>query len=445
MAMTPNVIVIFADDLGYGDLRCYSLDAPPTPHLDRMAKEGTRFTHFYSASPGCSPSRAALLTGCYPQRVSIPNVLGPGSRTGLNPEETTLADLLKPKGYATACVGKWHLGVKNLMPLAHGFDAYFGIPYSNDMWPPNGKEYPPLPLYRDREVVETIDNLEEQGMLTQRFTEFGIEFIRKNRLRPFFLYLAHPMPHVPISASPESRGKTGRGLYADTIAELDDSVGKILGEVKRLGLSRRTLVLFASDNGPWTPYGNHAGSTGGLRPGKGTTFEGGMRVPAIAWMPGTVAAGRVSNELATTMDWLPTIASMVGATLPNKPIDGRDISGLLRDDSTQSPHRWFYYYWPGELQAVRSGPWKLHVPHSHRLQSGAPGMDGRSAGETTGQIGLSLFHLGQDPGESTNLADQQPEVVRRLLNLVDIGRKELGDTLTKTQGSGVRPPGQVGD
>jgi len=444
VAAPPNVVVIFADDLGYGDLSCYGNRKFATPHLDRMAREGMRFTDFYSASPGCSPSRAALLTGCYPQRESVPQVLNPDSPTGLNPDEDTIADLLKRRGYATAAVGKWHLGVKNLMPLAHGFDTFFGLPYSNDMWPANGKNWPPLPLFRDEREVETIDNLEEQGELTGRYTEFALEFIRTNRANPFFLYLAHSMPHVPIAASKRFRGRSGAGPYGDVIQELDDSAGRILNELKRLKLDRNTLVVFTSDNGPWIPYGDHAGSTGGLREGKGTTFEGGIRVPVIFWMPGTIPAGGANREVASTMDLLPTIASLAGAERPGRKIDGHDLGPLLRGEAgAASPWKWLFAFWPGELQAVRSGDWKLHVPHNHRHQEGAPGKDGKSAGEVTRRIELSLFDLAADPNETTNLAERHPDTVRRLERLVELGRRELGDPPRGVVGIEVRPPGRV--
>lgn len=444
LASPPNVVVIFADDLGYGDLSCYGNRKFRTPNLDRMAQQGMRFTDFYSASPGCSPSRAALLTGCYPQRVSVPQVLNPDSPTGLNPEEETVAELLKRRGYATAAVGKWHLGVKNLMPLAHGFDTFFGLPYSNDMWPVNGKNWPELPLFQDDRAVETIDDLEEQGELTGRYTKFALEFIQRNRKKPFFLYLAHSMPHVPIAASKRFQGRSRAGLYGDVVQELDDSTGQILNELNRLKLDRNTLVIFTSDNGPWIPYGDHAGSTGGLREGKGTTFEGGIRVPGIFWMPGTIPADRVNGEVATTMDLLPTITGLAGADRPKLKIDGHDLRPLLSGGSNvRSPWKWLFAFWPAELQAVRSGDWKLHVPHNHRHQEGAPGKGGKSAGEVTRRIELSLFELSVDPNERTNLAERHPETVRRLERLIAIGRRELGDPPRGAVGAEVRAPGRV--
>lgn len=440
----PNFVVIFCDDLGYGDLSCHGNKAYRTPNLDRMAREGMRFTNFYAASPACSPSRASLLTGCYPTRVSVPQVLNPDSKTGLNPQETNLASLLKPLGYATACVGKWHLGVKNLMPTRQGFDYFFGLPYSHDMWPTNGKNWPPLWLYEDERPIEEIKSLDQQGELTGRYTKVAVDFIEKNKNRPFFLYLPHSMPHVPLAASKRFLGKSGAGLYGDVVQEIDWSVGEIFKALRKNGLDQNTLVVFSSDNGPWRPYGDHAGSTGGLREGKGTTFEAGFREPGIFRWPGKVPAGIVSDAMATTMDLLPTIAALAGAKLPNKKIDGHDIRPLIfGEPNAVTPYKWFYYFWPDELQAVRSGDWKLHVPHRHRFQTELAGTDGKPAGEVTREIGLSLYDLSKDPGETTNVADRYPEIVRRLLRLIEIGREELGDSITKTKGSEVRPPGRV--
>lgn len=439
-----NFVVIFADDLGYGDLSCYGNTKFRTPNLDRMARNGVRFTDFNVASPACSPSRAAILTGCYPARVSVPQVLNPNSPTGLNLEEMTIAQMLKPLGYATACIGKWHLGVKNLMPTFHGFDSYYGLPYSNDMWPQNGKGWPDLYLYEGTKPVEPVKTMEDQALLTQKYTQKAKEFIVQNKRKPFFLYMTPSMPHVPIAASKTFNGKSGKGLYADTIQELDASVGEILDTLKTNGLEKNTMVIFSSDNGPWLPYGEHAGSSGGLREGKGTAFEGGFRVPGIFYQPGTIPANRVVRELASTMDVLPTIASVAGAKLPEREIDGHNIIDLIKDKpGARTPWRWFYYYWPGELHAVRSGKWKLHVPHSHRLQTQPAGVAGKSSGETTGKIGLTLFDLEADPFETRNLTDEYPDVVARMLRMIEIGRSDFGDTLTKAKGSLVRPPGKI--
>lgn len=440
----PNFVVIFCDDLGCGDLSCYGNKAYKTPNLDRMAHEGMRFTNFYVASPACSPSRASLLTGCYPTRVGVPQVLNPDSKTGLNPQEANLASVLAPLGYATACVGKWHLGVKNLMPTRQGFDTFYGLPYSHDMWPLNGKGWPPLWLFRDEQPVEEVNTLADSARLTGNYTRFATDFIRKNKARPFLLYMPHSMPHVPLAASEGFLGRSGAGLYGDVVQEIDWSVGEILRTLKVTGLDEDTFVFFSSDNGPWRPYGDHAGSTGGLREGKGTTFEAGFREPGIFRWPRRIPAGKVNREVASTMDVLPTIAALAGARLPESKIDGHDIQPLLFDEpGARTPWKWFYYFWPDELQAIRSGDWKLHVPHKHRRQTEPAGKDGKAAGEVTREIGLSLFDLAKDPGEATNVADQHPDVVRRLLRLIEIGREELGDALTNSKGSQTRPPGRV--
>lgn len=440
----PNIVVIFCDDLGYGDLSCYGNRAYRTPNLDRLAREGMRFTNFYVGSPACSPSRAALLTGCYPTRVGVPQVLNPDSKTGLNPDETNLANMLKPLGYATACVGKWHLGVKNLMPTRQGFDTFYGLPYSNDMWPPNGMYWPKLSLFKDAEPVQPIDSLDDQARLTSQYTRFATTFIRANRNRPFFLYMPHSMPHVPIAASSRFFGKSGAGLYGDVVQEIDWSVGEVIRTLRATGLDAQTLVVFSSDNGPWRPYGAHAGSTGGLREGKGTTFEGGFREPGIFWWPGRVPAGVVNDEVASTMDLLPTVAAVTGAKLSPNKIDGHDIRPLIfGEPGARTPWKWFYYFWPDELQAVRSGKWKLHVPHKHRHQTEPAGQAGKAAGEVTEEIGLTLYDLSTDPAETTNVAEQHPDVVRRLSGLIAIGRDELGDALTKSKGTQVRPPGRI--
>ena len=454
----PNIIVLFADDMGYGDVGCFGSQANQTPNLDRLASEGTRFTSFYSASPGCSPSRAALLTGCYPQRVSLPGVLSPRSKTGLSPDEQTLAEVLKARGYATAAIGKWHLGdAPNLLPWNHGFDEYLGLPYSNDMWTYNWgthdvgligtDRWGPIPLwsYADGEAQVVMED-PRQDSLTPRYTTRALDFIDTHQAEPFFLYLAWSHPHTPIDASPAFKGKTGAGLYADMLLELDDSAGRIVAKLEELGLDTNTLVFFTSDNGPWTRFGNHGGSSGPWRGDKGTTFEGGMRMPAIAWGPGRVAAGRVEERLATTMDLLPTLARFAGAepgdgAWPTERIDGRDIRVLLEGGIDPAlEERVFFYYWPGQLQAVRVGPWKLHFRHDYRVveeagQDGQPGRQGRAILEQ------SLFDLAADPGETTDVSQQHPAVVARLTVLAALAREQLGDRLTKTTGLGVRPGG----
>jgi arylsulfatase A len=443
----PNVVIIFADDLGYGDLGCYGAKGFETPHLDRMAREGLRFTDFYSAQAVCSASRAALLTGCYPNRVGILGALGTDSKVGLSDREKTIASLLRDKGYATAIFGKWHLGaLPRFLPTRHGFDEYFGLPYSNDMWPrdPASKTVPysTLPLLRGEEVVERNP---DQSQLTLWYTERAVRFIEANQARPFFLYVPHSMPHVPLHVSAKFRGKSARGLYGDVIAELDWSVGEILAALKKHGLDGRTLVVFASDNGPWLSYGNHGGSAGPLREGKGTTWEGGVRVPCVVRWPGRLPAGAVCREPAMTIDLLPTIVNFTGAAMPTNQIDGKDLGPLLTGrPGVKSPHEALYFYWDRHLQALRSGKWKLHFPHSYRTLAGKPGgADGKPAAYSQGSTPLSLYDLESDPGETTDVAGRHPEVVKALEKLAETAREDLGDSAAGRRGTGVRPPGKA--
>jgi arylsulfatase A-like enzyme len=443
----PNFIIVYADDLGYADIGPFSTrtgDArPQTPHLDRMASEGLRLTSFYTAQAVCSASRMALLTGAYPNRVGIHGALNHTARHGIHRDETTIAEALKPRGYATAIYGKWHLGHrKSFLPLHHGFDEYLGLPYSNDMWPrhPQQKDfYPDLPLIEDDEVIARDP---DQSQLTKMYTARAVRFIEQHRDRPFFVYVAHSMPHVPLFASEGFRGRTPGGLYGDVIAEIDWSVGQILDALRRTGLDDRTLVIFTSDNGPWMSYGNHAGSPGPFRESKGTTFEGGVRVPFVARWPGRIPKGAVSDRPVMNIDVLPTLAGLAGASLAaDRPIDGRDQWPTLSGQSdAASPHEALYFYWGAELHAVRSGRWKLHVPHPYQSLD-TSGRDGSPGKYVRKQLELSLFDLEQDPGESTNLAAREPEVVRRLMETVERARVDLGDSLTNRTGRNVRHAG----
>jgi arylsulfatase A len=441
----PNVVIIFADDLGYADVGCFCEGRRETPNLDRMAAEGVRLTDFYAAQAVCSASRAALLTGCYPNRVGILGALGPKAEIGLNPDETTLAELLKARGYATAIYGKWHLGHHpKFLPTRHGFDDYFGLPYSNDMRPRHSTAlvFPALPLIEGERVVERNP---DQRALTARYTEHAVRFIERNQDRPFFLYLPHSMPHVPLHVSDRFAGKSGQGLYGDVIEELDWSVGQVLDALKRCGLEDRTLVIFTSDNGPWLSYGDHAGSAGPLREGKGTTFEGGQREPFLARWPGQIPAGSVCKEPAMTIDLLPTVARLAGADLPaDRAIDGRDIWPLLSGQAGAcSPHEALYFYWECELQAIRGGRWKLHFPHEYHSLARAPGSGGRPGPYARRRIDLALFDLENDPGETTDVAARHPDIVHRLEQLAEQARDDLGDSATDRKGKGVRPPGRL--
>jgi arylsulfatase A len=442
----PNFVIIFIDDMGYADVGCFGAEGYETPNIDRMAAEGTRFTDFYAASCVCTPSRAALMTGCYPQRVGLPNVLGPNAKIGISDSETTIAQMLKPLGYATACYGKWHLGDKpQFLPTHHGFDEYFGLPYSNDMWPKhpeNPQAYPDLPLIEGERVVAYNP---DQTQLTTWYTERAVRFIEKNKDRPFFLYLPHSMVHVPLFVSDKFKGKSQRGLFGDVVMEIDWSVGQILETLRRHDLDRDTMVLFCSDNGPWLSYGDHAGSAKPLREGKHTTFDGGQREPTIVRWPGHVPAGRVCHEQATTMDMLPTIAALAGAKLPDHKIDGKDIWPLLSGQTgAKSPHDAFFYYRAWALEAVRSGRWKLHFPHGYGTLNGRPGgTGGIPAKYEQAKIGLALFDLENDIGEQHNVADEHPDVVKHLEQLAEDMRRDLGDSARKMDGAGRRAPGRM--
>ncbi len=451
---TPNVIVIFCDDLGYADIGPFGAQGYATPHLDAMAREGVRFTNFHVAQAVCSASRTALLTGCYPNRVGIHGALGPQSTHGIHTDETTLAEVFKSRGYATGMAGKWHLGHHAaFLPPRHGFDESFGIPYSNDMWPyhPEAKpgSYPPLPLIEDGRVVDAEVTPAEQEQLTTRLTERAVRFIERHKDRPFFFYLAHPQPHVPLFVSEKFKGKSGRGLHADVMLELDWSVGQVLGALERHGLTRDTLVIFTSDNGPWLSYGDHAGSARPHREGKGTAWEGGTRVPCLMRWPGRLPAGATSDQYVMTIDLLPTLAGLIGAPPPARKIDGRDVWPLLaRQPGAANPHEGYgNWYAQNELQAVVSGDgeWKLVLPHRYRTLGGRPGGTGGIPAkyETVTLEKPALYRLSTDRAETTDVAAQHPEVVARLQAFAEKCRAELGDSLTKSQGSGVREPGRI--
>lgn len=441
----PNVVIILTDDQGYADVGAYGAKDFSTPQLDRMAKEGMRFTQFYAGAAACSASRASLLTGCYAQRISIPAVIGDKSGVGLHASETTIAGMLKPRGYATAIIGKWHLGQQpELLPLRRGFDEFLGTPYSNDTGPDMSEAArmagrTGLPLFEGDKVIETNP---DQRHLTRRYTERAVEFITRNKQRPFFLYLAHNMPHTPIFASERFQGTTARGLYGDVIAELDWSVGRVLDALRENGLDERTLVVFTSDNGPWHLYGDHGGSAVPLRGGKKQTLEGGMRVPCIMRWPSRIPAQGVCHEVAANLDLLPTVAKLTGAALPERRIDGLDLSPLLLGRAgAKSPHPCFYYYWQNELHAVRQGKWKLQFPHFDREvpDPKKPGNGGRRGATMGVPQTFALYNLEDDVDESTDVAAVFPQVVAALSALADVARKDLGDSLQNMAGENVRP------
>lgn len=440
----PNVVVVFTDDQGYADVGCFGGTHVVTPHLDQMAREGRKFTDFYVAQAVCSASRTALLTGCYPNRVGILGALGPNARHGISSEETTLGEVFKNAGYATAAIGKWHLGHHpEFLPTRHGFDRYYGLPYSNDMWPkhPTAK-FPDLPLI-DQE--QTIARNPDQSQLTTDYTTHAVKFIEDHAAEPFFVYLAHSMPHVPLFVSEKGAGRTGKGLFADVIAEIDESVGTILATLKRLNLDDNTLVIFTCDNGPWLSYGNHAGSALPLREGKGTSWDGGVRVPFIARWPGRIPAGTECHEPCMTIDLLPTLAKLAGSQLPERKIDGLDIGPLLfSTEPVKSPHEGLFIYWGNELHAVRSGDWKLHFPHSYRtIGPMGPGQDGKPKPYREGKTELALFNLRDDISQTKNVVADHPDVLERLNKLADEMRADLGDSLQKLPGPGQRPAGQL--
>jgi arylsulfatase A-like enzyme len=461
----PNLVLILVDDLGYSDLGCFGAKDVRTPNIDRLAADGTRFTNFYVAQAVCTASRAALLSGCYPNRIGLAGALNHTSRNGIHPDEWLLPEMLKAHGYATSCIGKWHLGtVPGLRATRHGFDEWFGIPYSNDnstYHPVLAAAMPPLPLHDGDAVVEADP---DQSQFTRRFTERAVSFIERNARQPFFLYLPHVMPHVPIFASKDFKGRSQRGLFGDVVEELDWSVGEIVTTLDRLKLADHTIVILFSDNGPWLSYGDHAGTAHPFREGKLTAFEGGMRSPLLVRWPGKVPAGRVSDVPWMAIDWLPTLTEIADGKKPTLKIDGVSAKSLLLGEpDAKPPHEALFFYAGDELHAVRSGEWKLHFPHPYLTTAAAPGHGGKPSnwgqgtpraindssmeaiasrhGQRVERLGLSLFNLTSDPGETKNVAAEHPEIVARLSHLAEPIRADLGDTLTSVKGTGCRPAG----
>jgi arylsulfatase A len=456
-ARPPNLILILVDDMGYGDVSPFNPNTRNrTPNLERMAREGMKLTSFY-ACPVCTPSRAQFLTGCYAKRVGLPLVIFPGAATGLSEREHTVAQLLKKQGYATMAIGKWHVGDQpEFLPTRRGFDRYFGLPYSNDMGgeivpgqrlpPPEPSDLglvkfqgrPPLPLVRDDKVIETVSPA-QQDFLTERYTDEAVKFIREKKDEPFFLYFAHTAVHVPLHPGEKFKGKSANGTYGDWVEEVDASAGRVLDTLRELGLEKNTLVLFTSDNGPWLIMGNNGGEAGPLRNGKGSTWEGGMREPTIAWWPGRVAAGSACDAVCGNIDVLPTFVKLAGGEIPagNK-IDGADIAPLLFGASTRSPREAQFYFLGSKLEAVRSGPWKL------RLAGAIETMYGKRKTEApmpTPAKAAMLFNLDEDIGEKTDVAAQHPDIVKRLETFAQKMDADLGNGAQR--GPGVREPGRV--
>jgi arylsulfatase len=464
-AEKPNIVFILADDLGHGDVGCYGAKHIRTPNIDRIASEGMRFTNFYVAQPVCTASRAALLSGCYSNRVGMVGALNHTSPTGIHPREKLISSLLKEQGYATAAYGKWHLGHHSMFwPTHRGFDEFFGLPYSNDNGPlhPVTPDMPALPLYEGDNVVELNP---DQSLFTRRITDRAVQFIQAHATDPFFLYVPHIMPHVPIFASQQWKGKSQAGVYGDVVEELDAAVGEILDALKRAGLEQKTILVFTSDNGPFLSYGEHAGSAAPFREGKLTTFEGGVRMPCLVRWPGHVPAGTVSDALFAAMDFYPTFAKFCGAPLPDEELDGLDLSSVFLGKPDAAGREVFWYYSGDELQAVRKGPWKLHVPHEYLTVAADPGRGGKPSnwgnlqpksiqesgirgiasrhGYRVASLPLSLFNLQTDPGETRNCAAEFPEIVSQLQTVVAAARAELGDGPSAASAPGIRPAGDV--
>lgn len=454
----PNFVLVFIDDMGYGDIGTQGATGWTTPNLDKMAAEGMRFTNFYSAQPVCSASRAGLLTGCYPNRVGISGALFPDDTVGINPQETTIAEMLKQKGYATAVFGKWHLGHhKEFLPLQHGFDEYLGVPYSNDMWPlsntgeklPEGNRrlsFPDLPVMKDNDVLFTITDWAGQDTLTTLYTEKAVDFINRNAKNPFFLYVPHTMAHIPLGVSDKFRGKSEQGMYGDVMMEIDWSVGEIEKALQANGIAENTVIIFTTDNGPWLNFGNHAGSAGGLREGKTTSWEGGQRVPFIVKWPAGVPAGTICNKLGCAIDILPSFAKLADAELPELKIDGTDITELWKGNLEAEPRQdILFYYGRNNLNAVRKGNWKLVLPHTWASYDAKPGVDGNGGPRINKKVETpQLYNMMRDPGEQFNVIEYYPEKAAEIMQIVEAARAELGDlNVGIEKGSGNREIGRI--
>ena len=434
----PNIVFILADDLGYGDLSSYGSETIETTNIDKLAEDGVKLTSYYAAQPVCSASRAAILTGAYANRIGIYNAFGPTSNSGINSNEYTLAEMLKDNGYETGIFGKWHLGSKKeFFPTNHGFDEFYGILYSNDMWrwhPENPEGYPQdLLLYRNENAILEIT---DQSNLTKDITTESINFIEKNKGNPFFLYIAHPQPHVPLFVSEDFEDLTGNGIYADVITEIDYSVGRVLDKIEESGLTENTIIVFTSDNGPWLSYGDHAGSSGIYREGKGTTWEGGVRVPSIIKFPYGLKPS-IIDEPVMAIDWMPTFANITRSKLSQNKIDGKDIWPLLSGKVKQTPHQELYFYHRvNELHSIRMNNWKIQFSRTYRSLNGrAGGKDGIPVKYDMNLIEKNeLYNLKDDPQEKINVYDSFPEIAKKMEELGDKARIKLGDNLMGIKG-----------
>ncbi len=447
----PNIVLINLDDVGYGDFSYNGACGYSTPNIDKMAAEGMRFSHFLVGQAICGASRAGLLTGCYPNRIGFAGAPGPNSVDGINPEEMTMGELLKQRGYSTAIFGKWHLGdAAPFMPLQNGFDEYYGLPYSNDMWPFHPQQgevfnFPDLPTYEGNKIVGYNT---DQTKFTTDYTDRTVAFIKKNKDKPFFIYLPHSMPHVPLAVSDKFKGKSKQGLFGDVMMEIDWSVGEVLKTLREQGLEENTLIILTSDNGPWANYGNHAGSAGGLREAKATTFDGGNRVPCIMYWKGKIIAGTTCNNLTSNIDLFPTFAELANAPLPDRKIDGVSLVSLMEGKTDANPRESFvYYYNKNDMEAVTDGMFKLVFPHKYAAYGiYAPGKDGMPGKLVVDELkNIELYDLRRDPGERYNVITQYPELVIKLTQIADKMRDELGDDLTRNKGKERREPGYTKD
>ena len=445
---SPNIVFILTDDLAYADLSSYGSEFIETPNLDKMADDGVKMTSYYAAQAVCSASRAAILTGCYPNRLGISGAFGPKSKRGINPDEFLLSEMLKENNYKTGIFGKWHLGdAEKFLPTNHGFDEFYGILFSNDMWkfhPERPEGYPDdLMLYRNETPIQSII---DQSDLTKDITDESIRFIEENKDNQFFLYIAHPQPHVPLFASKDFNGSTGNGLFADVISEIDFSVGRVIEALEKNNLTENTIVVFTSDNGPWLSYGDHAGSSGIYREGKGTAWEGGQRVPCIIKYPSEIKAKTIIDEPVMGIDWMPTFSHITGSKLSDNKIDGKNIWPLLTQKVNKSPHKELYFYYrQNELHAVRSGNWKLYFPRSYRTLNGKPGgKDGMPVKYEYNEVKSNeLYNLKEDPSEMKNVYIENIEKAKELEKMGENARQELGDALTSIVGDGVRKIGTI--
>ena len=435
---SPNIIFILTDDLGYGDLSSYGSETIKTTNIDKLAEDGVKLTSYYAAQPVCSASRAAILTGAYPNRIGIYNAFGPTSNSGINHDEYTLAEMLKDNGYKTGIFGKWHLGsIKEFFPTKHGFDEFYGILYSNDMWrwhPEYPEGYPQdLLLYRNETAIKEIV---DQSNLTKDITTESINFIKKNKDQPFFLYIAHPQPHVPLFVSEDFTDITGKGLYADVVTEIDYSVGRIITYLEENDLSDNTILVFTSDNGPWLSYGDHSGSSGIYREGKGTTWEGGVRVPSIIKFPNGLKPS-IIDEPVMAIDWMPTFANITKSKLSQNKIDGKDIWPLLSGEVDQTPHKKLYFYYRvNELHSIRMNEWKIQFSRTYRSLNGRDG--GKHGVPVKYDMNMiesnELYNLSSDPEEKINVYDRFPEIAKKMEKLGEEARIELGDNLLGVKG-----------